>query len=270
MTDLTPLLVRIADALDRLAPIPTPVPDLAACRSFRWDGVHLAAVSPAPPLPLDRFVGVAMQMAALQQNLAAHANGVEAHDILLWGARGSGKSALVRAISHCAGLALVEAGADTLPSLPALFACLETRANRFLVFVDDLAFEASDPAIRTLRSLLDGGVAARPANTRVAVTSNHRHLVAREMAENEAAGAVNPRDVLDDRLALADRFGLKLGFQYPDQAAFLEMVAAYAAHFGLDWDEADALAFAHQRGGRSGRVAWHYAVELAGQAGRSL
>ena len=267
MTDLTPLLVRIADALDRLAPIPTPVPDLAARRSFRWDGAHLAAVSPALPLPLDRFVGVAMQMAALQQNLAAHASGVEAHDMLLWGARGSGKSALVRAISHCAGLALVEAGADTLPSLPALFACLETRANRFLVFVDDLAFEASDPAIRTLRSLLDGGVAARPANTRVAVTSNHRHLVAREASSSADLPATmrHARDAMDDQLALVDRFGLVLGFHTPSQDDFLEMVRRHCAAEGLQANETEALAFALARGGRSGRTAWHYRTTLLTQ-----
>lgn len=264
MTDLAPILARIAETLDRLAPAAAPDADAAAHMSYRWDGARLLAVNPAPPLPLDRFVGVDLQKAALQQTFAAHAKKVEAHDSLLWGARGSGKSALVRAISHATGLALVEASADTLPTLPALFARLEDCPRAFLIFVDDLAFEGSDPAIRTLRSLLDGGVAARPANTRLAVTSNHRHLVIRDAssAADLSGGARHARDAIDDQLALVDRFGLVVGFHMPSQDEYLEMVRRHCAADGLLVDETDALAFALARGGRSGRTAWHYRTTL--------
>jgi uncharacterized protein len=164
-------------------------------------------------------------------------------------------------------VALVEAAADNVASLPKLFALLASSNRRFILFIDDIAFDGDDATPRLLRSMLEGGAEARPANVRLYVTSNRRNIVDRSMAENDA---INTRDVADDRLALADRFGLKLGFQYPDQSGYLAMVAAYAAHFGLEWDQADALAFAHERGGRSGRIAWHYTVELAGRAEAAL
>lgn len=267
------LLARIADALERLAPPPHASADLHAHPAYHWDGRTLAAVAHFAPLPAELIVGVDRQKAAVTENSRRLAEGFAAHDVLLWGARGMGKSALVKSV--LAGLqaeglpiALVETTADQMASLPALFALLATAQRQFVLFIDDMAFEGDDTGPRRLRSLLEGGSEARPQNVRLYVTSNRRNIVERRHDEEDAA--VNARDVADDRLALADRFGLKLGFQYPDQPAFLEMVAAYAAHFGLTWDEADALGFAHQRGGRSGRVAWHYAVELAGRAGRTL
>lgn len=267
------LLRRIADALERLAP-PTAEPaDLEAHSAYHWDGLSLAAVTSFDPLPDSLIVGVDRQKQAITENSRRHAQGHAAHDVLLWGARGMGKSALVKSVTgglQAQGLplALVETTSDQLASLPQLFALLGNANRRFILFIDDMAFEGDDSGPRRLRSMLEGGSEARPANVRLYVTSNRRNIVERRQDEEDAA--VNARDVADDRLALADRFGLKLGFQYPDQPAFLEMVAAYASHFGLDWEEADALAFAHQRGGRSGRVAWHYTVELAGRAGRSL
>lgn len=272
MTD-SETLRRIADALERLVPPPRLSADLGAHPAYHWDGRGLAAIAHFAPLPADLIVGVDRQKDAVTQNSLRLAQGHAAHDVLLWGARGMGKSALVKSV--LAGLqadglpvALVETSADQLASLPELFALLAAYDRRFILFIDDMAFEGDDAAPRRLRSLLEGGSEARPANVRLYVTSNRRNIVERRQDEEDAA--VNARDVADDRLALADRFGLKLGFQYPDQPAFLEMVAAYAAHFSLDWDAADALAFAHQRGGRSGRIAWHYAVELAGRAGRGL
>jgi len=264
MTDLIPMLARIADALERLAPLAVPEAEASLHRSLCWDGRRLLPVSPAPPLPLDRFVGVEAQMTALMQAFGAHVGGLPSHDCLLWGARGSGKSALVRAVGHQAGLHMVEAGAGALETLPALFERLAGSDGSFLIFVDDLAFEASDPAIRTLRSLLDGGVTARPANTRLAVTSNHRHLVAREAtaATDLPATVRHARDALDDQLALVDRFGLVLGFHTPSQDEYLEMVRRHCAAEGLAWHATDALAFALARGGRSGRTAWHYRTEL--------
>lgn len=275
VTEISPLLARIADALartadalDRLAaPLPAEA-DPSQHRSLRWDGSRLLAVSPASPLPLELFVGVETQMAALAQAFGAHVRELPSHDCLLWGARGSGKSALVRAVSHKAGLHMVEAGAGALESLPALFGRLAESDRAFLVFVDDLAFEPSDPAIRTLRSLLDGGVTARPANVRIAVTSNHRHLVAREATSAaDLTGTLrHARDGLDDQLALVDRFGLVLGFHTPSQDEYLEMVHRHCAAEGLAVDATDALAFALARGGRSGRTAWHYRMELLARA----
>lgn len=266
-------LRRIADALERLAPPQREPADLHSHPAYHWDGSCLAAVHQFMPLPESLIVGVDRQKAALTENSRRHAQGHAAHDVLLWGARGMGKSALVKSVTGALQaqglpLALLETTADQLASLPHLFAMLGKAERRFILFIDDMAFEGDDSGPRRLRSMLEGGSEARPANVRLYVTSNRRNIVERRQDEEEAA--VNARDVADDRLALADRFGLKLGFQYPDQAAYLAMVAAYAAHFRLDWDEADALAFAHQRGGRSGRVAWHYAVELAGRAGRAL
>ena len=273
MSDDSDTLRRIAEALERLAPPHREPADLAAHPAYHWDGQSLAAVTHFAPLPANLIVGVDRQKVTVTENSHRHAQGHAAHDVLLWGARGMGKSALVKSVvaglqADGLPLVLIETTAEQLASLPALFALLAKAERRFILFIDDMAFDGDDASPRRLRSLLEGGSEARPANVRLYVTSNRRNIVERNQADEDAA--VNARDVADDRLALADRFGLKLGFQYPDQAAYLEMVAAYAAHFGLDWDEADALAFAHGRGGRSGRIAWHYAVELAGRAGRNL
>jgi uncharacterized protein len=186
--------------------------------------------------------------------------------VLLWGARGMGKSALVKAAVAETDVALAELATGDLTTLPALFAALSGWSRPVLVFVDDLGFDDDIAAARAFRSVLEGGSSARPPNIRLAVTSNRRHIVSRGMEEQ--ASAINPRDVIDDRLALADRFGLSLGFHNCDQDSFLAMVAGYAGAMGLTFDPADALAFALQRGSRSGRVAHHYAVEIAGRAGR--
>ncbi len=267
------LLARIADALERLAPSLGEPAELTAHPAYHWDGQTLAAISNFAPLPESLIVGVDRQKADVLINSRRLALGHAAHDVLLWGARGMGKSALVKSVTAALQaeglpLALVETTADQLASLPQLFALLGVANRRFILFIDDMAFDGDDSGPRRLRSMLEGGSEARPANVRLYVTSNRRNIVDRRAEDEDTA--INARDVADDRLALADRFGLKLGFQYPDQAAFLQMVAAYAAHFALDWEEADALAFAQQRGGRSGRVAWHYTVELAGRAGRGL
>lgn len=271
MTD--DILHRIAAALERLAPAPKPAADLIAHSAYHWTGQALEAVSRFAPLPLALVVGVDRQKADVLTNSRRLAQHHAAHDVLLWGARGMGKSALVKSAvgalqDEGLPIALVECTADHISSLPQLFTLLGRTDRPFIVFIDDMAFEGDDAGPRRLRSMLEGGAEARPDNVRLYVTSNRRNIVERGQADED--NAVNARDVADDRLALADRFGMKLGFQYPDQADFLAMVAAYAAHFGLAWEQADALAFAHQRGGRSGRVAWHYTVELAGRAGRVL
>jgi uncharacterized protein len=271
MTD--EILRRIADALDRIAP---PLPDAvdpAEAMAFAWDGRALHPVSGFTPMPLGMLTGIDAQRDLLLANSRRLAAGHAAHDALLWGARGSGKSALAKSVvaavqAEGTPLVLVEAASDALASLPALFAAIHDWPVPAIIFVDDLAFEGGTEGARALRSLLEGGAQARPSHVRLYVTSNRRHIVARDIAEQESA--INVRDVVDDRLALSDRFGLSLGFHVCDQQTWLRMVRGYADHLGLAFDEADALTFAAQRGSQSGRVAWHYAVELAGRAGRML
>lgn len=271
-------LIRIAAALERLAPPPAAQADPGAHPAYHWGPRGLTVVHRFRPLPLALLTGIDRQRDELLENTRRHAAGAAAHDVLLWGSRGAGKSAVVKAVvgavqgSGASSLALIECGANALASLPDLFDRLDGSDRRFILFLDDLAFAEGDADARAARSMLEGGAEARPANVRLYVTSNRRAIMARSIAEQD--DPINPRDVVDDQLALADRFGLKLGFQAIDQDGWLAMVAAYAAHFGLDWqaerDSADALGFAHQRGGRSGRIAWHYVVELAGRAGRMV
>lgn len=260
------LLARIAAALERIAPPPVAEAAPFSAPVLRWTGRCLVPVAAPDPLPTTLFRGVDGQAAALRANLAALASGAPAHDMLLWGARGMGKSALVRSLAHELGLPLVEAAADDLDTLGDLFARLAPEGRPALLFIDDLAFAGEAPGLRTLRSLLDGGVRARPPQLRLAVTSNHRHLLARE--PGDPAAARHPRDHAEDQLALVDRFGLVLGFHLPDQATYLAMCRAYLEAEGLPLDAADALAFALDRGARSGRTAWHYRVECLLRRGR--
>ena len=263
-------LDRIAAALERLAPPPPPSADPAAEATMLWHDGVLVAARRVEPLPLDTLVGIDRQKATLTENLYRHAAGLAAHDVLLWGARGTGKSALVKSAvgairSEGADLALVEVAQPG--TLPALFARLADVPRRFVLFIDDLGFDSPGEA-RALRSLLQGGAEERPANTRLLVTSNRRHLLPRDLAEQDSA--INPRDAVDDQLALADRFGLSLGFHVLDQDGYVAIVAGYAARYDLPFDPADAIGWATRRGSRSGRVAWQYVVELAGREGRAL
>jgi hypothetical protein len=266
---MTDPLARIAAALERLSPPPPAAADPRAHRAYTWSGGVLAAADMAAQ-PIDALIGVDGQKAALVANLRRLAGGHAAHDVLLWGARGTGKSALVKAsvaaVQDDGGnLALVEV-AET-GTLPMLFANLGRIDRAWAVFVDDLGFDDAGDA-RALRSMLEGGAAARPANARLLVTSNRRHLIPRDIAEQESA--INPRDSIDDQLALADRFGLSLGFHVVDQDSYLAIVASYAARHGLAFDAGDAVQWATRRGSRSGRVAWQYVVELAGRAGKAI
>jgi predicted AAA+ superfamily ATPase len=277
MTD--PILLRIAEALERLSPPPAPPVDLEAAPAFHWDGRAIAAVEAFAPVDYALLTGIDAQKSALLENSRRHAAGHAAHDVLLWGARGTGKSASVGAVvgmlqDEGMDIALVQCSGDSLASLPRLFALLRASARPFILFIDDLGFDSGEGGkghegdARALRSLLQGGAAARPANVRLYVTSNRRHIVSRHMGEQD--DPINPRDVLDDKLALADRFGLSLGFHAIDQQAYIAIVAGYARDLELDFDPAEAVQWATQRGSRSGRVAWQYVVELAGRAGRAL
>lgn len=274
------VLARIADALQRLAPARTAATDWLSAPAYLWAGGAGRPIARIEAVPLDLLKGIDRQKQAVSENVARLAAGHAAHDMLLWGVRGMGKSALVRAAvaaaqeEQPARLALVQAGTDALDTLPALFAELGGARRNFLVYIDDLGFADGDThGPRHLRSWLEGGIEARPANVRLAVTSNRRAIVPRQMSEQDTEsghGPLNPRDGVDDRLALADRFGLALGFHACSQDEYLDIVRGYAAEHGLSWDEADALEWARRRGARSGRVAWHYLVELAGRAGKRI
>lgn len=270
-------LDRIAAALERLAPPPPPVPDLAAHPAYVWHGRKgvggfLQPARAFAPLPLAELVGIERQKETLLDNVRRLANGLPAHDVLLWGARGTGKSALSKAAvatvqAEGGALALIEAQADALDTLPQLFALIAASPRAFVIFLDDLGFDAASDG-RALRSLLEGGAEARPVNARLFVTSNRRHLIPRDIAEQSSA--INPRDSIDDNLALADRFGLSLGFHAIDQDTYVEIVRTYAQDHGLPFDAAEAINWATRRGSRSGRVAWQYVVELAGRNGKRL
>ena len=267
------LLARIAAALDRLAPPPPPSADPLAHPAYVWREGALLAARAFAPMPLDLLEGMDAQKQAVLENMRRLAKGLPAHDVLLWGARGTGKSALVKsalgAVQQEGGaLALVEVGGDGIVELPGLFASLAEVDRAFVIFVDDLGFAEPSEAPRLLRSVLEGGAEARPGNVRLHVTANRRHIVPRDMAEQESA--INPRDAADDKLALADRFGLSLGFHVVDQPTYVAIVEGYARAYGLQIDAQDAISWATQRGGRSGRVAWQYVVELAGRQGKRL
>jgi len=273
--DTSTLLIRIAEALERIAPKPLPATDWRACPAYVWTGESARGVEhlQAPELGLLR--GIDSQKERVVTNVARLAQGHAAHDMLLWGSRGMGKSALVRAAVRAAqspdpaSLALVQVAQDALSGVSALFAELGRHERRYLVFIDDLGFEEADlSGPRLLRSWLEGGVEARPANVRLAVTSNRRAIVARSLGEQD--DPINPRDAVDDRLALADRFGLSIGFHNCTQDDFLAIIAGYAEEIGLAWEPADALEWAQRRGARSGRVAWQYIAELAGRAGKAI
>lgn len=267
-------LTRIAAALERLAPA-APVPtDWLGAPAYVWQGsARPVALLQAPPLAL--LKGIDTQKEAVTGNVARHAQGHAAHDMLLWGSRGMGKSALLRAAvvetqaEDPARIALVQVAPEALGSLAQLFGELCAQPRQFLVFIDDLGFEDHDSAgPRALRSWLEGGIEARPGNVRIAVTSNRRAIVPRHLSEQD--DPINPRDAVDDRLALADRFGLSIGFHNCSQDDYLAIVAGYCASYGFEWDAQAALEWSKRRGARSGRVAWQFVTELAGRNGKSL
>ncbi len=269
------LLARIADALERIAPPVTAAADLAAHPAYMWDGRSAHAVEAFAPADYALLSGIDEQKGRLLENTRRHAAGLPAHDVLLWGARGTGKSASVGAVvgklqGEGVDIALMQCTADRLDSLPGLFALLREERRPFILFIDDLGFDSDSAGAdaRVMRSLLDGGASARPGNVRLYVTSNRRHIVPRHLSEQD--DPINKRDVVDDKMALSDRFGLSLGFHVIDQDAYLAIVSGYAAHFGLPFDSADAIFWATQRGNRSGRVAWQYVMELAGREGRVI
>ncbi len=267
-------LTRIAAALEALTPPAPSQQDWTAHPAYAWDTAGARPVERITAPRLSLMQGIEQQKQVVANNVARLAAGLPAHDMLLWGARGTGKSALLRACVVDAqgsggNLALVQVGADAVTSLPALFDALRGQGRNFLVFLDDLGFADGDSVTpRHLRSWLDGGVEARPANVRLAVTSNRRSIMGRDAKEQD--DPLHPRDVVDDRLALADRFGLSLGFHALSQDDYLAILRGYAAEYTLALDEPEALEWSKRRGARSGRVAWQFITELAGREGKRL
>lgn len=272
--DATPLLTRIAEALERLAPPPRAAADFTGARLFRHDPAT-GAFHPAPdyPLVLDSLVGVERQKARFVENLDRFARGLPSNHALLWGVRGTGKSSLAKAaFMAIAGdaLKLVEVDRDQVTALPALFDELRARPERFVVLCDDLSFEEGAAAAKALKSALEGGVSGPPANVLFVATSNRRHLMPR--AHQEDRGLVAAAEDAEEEVSVSDRFGLWIGFPPMDQANYLAAVNAYAAQFDLKVADLDrrALQWSQLRGARSGRVAWQFIRDLAGELGRPL
>lgn len=265
---------RIASALERIAPpVEAPV-DWLGHPAYLWDGARTRPIDALEALALEQLRGIDAQKSAVTTNFERLANGAAAHDALLWGARGMGKSALLRAAVKVVQadspgkLAIIQLAPGSLGSLADLLEQLSQVERAFVLFIDDLGFGASDSGdVLALRSLLDGGVVARPANVRLAVTSNRRAIVTREAGESEA---IHERDERDNALALADRFGLTLAFHPCDRATYLDILSGYTEPAGLAFEEEEALAWAIARGNRSGRTAYQFACELAGRAGIHL
>jgi predicted AAA+ superfamily ATPase len=274
--DPKPVLTRIAEALERLSPARPPAPDFAAARLFRHAPSNGAFV-PAPDfaLRLDLLVGVERQKLRFLENLSRFASGLPANHVLLWGVRGTGKSSLAKAAfmagaeSH-PGLKLVEIDRDDVTHLPALFDQLRGRPERFVVLCDDLSFEDGAQAAKALKSALEGGVSGPPANVLFVATSNRRHLMPRDHVESR--GAIAAAEDAEEEVSVSDRFGLWIGFPPMDQDAYLAAIRAYAVRFELMTPDLDrrALQWSQLRGARSGRVAWQFIRDLAGEQGKPL
>ncbi len=272
------MLRRIAEALERLVPPAAALPDLGGADAFVWHPAPpaLAPVARVSRVPLGLLQGIDQQKGLLLENTRRFAEGLPANNAMLWGARGMGKSSLVKAV-HAEvgnGLALIEIHREDIRTLPALLNLLRAQARRCLILCDDLSFEREDADYKALKSVLDGGIEGRPANVLFYATSNRRHLMPRDMMENERATAINPGEAVEEKVSLSDRFGLWIGFHNGSQEQFFAMVEGYAAAFGLPIEQAALRAAAVEwsvtRGGRSGRVAWQFIQDLAGRLGVRL
>ena len=277
------LISRMADALDRLAPPPLVASDLARATAYVWHAspARLEPVAKVNRVDLALLKGIDQTRDILQENTRRFAKGLPANNALLWGARGMGKSSLVKALHHAVNaefggtLKLIEIHREDIESLPALMSILRGSPKlNFIVFCDDLSFDGQDASYKSLKAALDGGIEGRPENVILYATSNRRHLLPRDMIENEKSTAINPSEAVQEKVSLSDRFGLWLGFHNCSQDEFLEMVDAYAAHHklplkGIDL-HAGAIEWSVTRGSRSGRVAWQYIQDVAGRTGTKM
>ncbi|MEM9716411.1 MAG: ATP-binding protein [Pseudomonadota bacterium] len=271
-------LNRIANALERMSPPPREAPDFTAASAFVWqtDPDYLQPVAEISRIPLDLLVGIDRASDILRANTEQFAKGLSANNALLWGARGMGKSSLVKAVhgylsADYGDLKLVEIQREDLTSVTRLLRLLKSSDERFVLFCDDLSFDHDDSQYKSLKAVLDGGVEGRPENVLFYATSNRRHLMPRDMIENERSSAINPSEAVEEKVSLSDRFGLWLGFHPCSQDDYLEMIHRYCAAFGITLDEdtlwAEAIEWQQTRGARSGRVAWQYVLDLAGRRG---
>jgi uncharacterized protein len=286
-TSDTDLLARIAAALERLAPAAVAAPDFDAAEAFVWHASPegFQAIPEINRVPLALLKGIERAADQLLDNTRRFADGLPANNALLWGARGMGKSSLVKA-AHAEvgralvknkaghGLKLVEIHREDIDSLPRCLGHIRASRHRFIVFCDDLSFDHDDTSYKSLKAVLEGGIEGRPGNVVFYATSNRRHLMPRDMVDNERSTAINPGEAVEEKVSLSDRFGLWLGFYNGSQDDYLDMVRGYAAHHKLTVADAelvrDALEWSITRGGRSGRVAWQYIHDLAGRLGQKL
>jgi predicted AAA+ superfamily ATPase len=267
---------RIAAALERIAPAPLAAPDFDAASAFVWHTGpdRLEPVAQVSRVEIDLLLGVERARDTLLQNTTQFAAGLPANNALLWGARGMGKSSLVKAV-HSALLAdfpdlkMVELQREDLPSVGRLLNLLRGVNTRFILYCDDLSFGHDDAHYKSLKAVLDGGIEGRPENVVLYATSNRRHLMARDMIENERGSAINPSEAVEEKVSLSDRFGLWLGFHACDQDQYLAMIRGYCDAHGVEIDDitlrAEAIEWQATRGSRSGRVAWQYFTDLAGR-----
>ncbi|WP_430463953.1 ATP-binding protein [Tabrizicola sp.] len=278
---MTDALIRIAEALERLAPAPMPAPDFTAAEAFAWHTApdRLEPVARVSRVDLSLLVGINRSRDTLLENTRHFAACLPANNALLWGARGMGKSSLVKAIHAkvvAEGLALkiVELSREDLPSVGRLLAHLRAAPFRFILFCDDLSFSHDDQHYKSLKAVLDGGIEGRPENVLFYATSNRRHLMPRDMIENETQAAIHSTEAIEEKVSLSDRFGLWLGFHPCDQDEYLAMIAGYCAAHGVqvppDRLRAEAIEWQATRGGRSGRVAWQFFCDLAAREGVRL
>ncbi len=288
-TDSAALLRQAVEALERLAPAPPACAPLDAADAFVWHAEgRLQAVPVVSRVDLSLLKGIEAQTATLLDNTRRFARGLPANNALLWGARGTGKSSLVKAVHAAVNaehadepagqglgtLALIEIHREDIATLPRLLSLLRAGARRSILFCDDLSFDGQDAAYKSLKAVLEGGIEGRPETVVFYATSNRRHLMPRDMIENERSSAINPAEAVEEKVSLSDRFGLWLGFHACDQKTYFEIVEGYARHFGLETDpeqlRAEASAWSVGRGARSGRVAWQFIQDLAGRLGRPL
>ena len=279
MNDAT--LTRIAEALERIAPAPLAAPDFATAQGFVWHTSpdRLEPVTKVSRVDVSLLVGVNRSRDTLMANTEQFARGMPANNALLWGARGMGKSSLVKAVHGKLGetypdLKLIEIQREDLPSITRCLNLLRGRPERFVLFCDDLSFSNDDAHYKSLKAVLDGGIEGRPDNVVLYATSNRRHLMPRDMIENERSTAINPAEAVEEKVSLSDRFGLWLGFHPCSQDDYLNMIRGYCASYGVEIDEetlwAEAIEWQATRGSRSGRVAWQYFTDLAGRKGVTL
>ncbi len=272
------LMKRMADALDRMAPAPVKDNDFTDSDAFVWQAEgYVQPVTKVNRVELELLKAIDRTRDILLENTSHFAKGFSANNVLLWGARGMGKSSLIKAVHAKTGgnLKLVEIHREDIETLPQLMRILrQSEQFRFIVFCDDLSFDGDDTSYKSLKAALDGGIEGRPENVLFYATSNRRHLIPRNMMENERSTAINPSEAIQEKVSLSDRFGLWLGFHQCSQDEYLQMVEGYIDYYKFDIDSsqlrAKAIEWAATRGSRSGRVAWQFVVDLAGQLGRKL